>query len=339
MINFFTIIDATTHNDNFGTIVKKRPVCAAPFMGKYKLIDFTLSSITNSGCERVLVFTSHSSGILQNHVKGGINWRLDRNHSGLYFIPSNLDISYEPFINYKRFLENLDFITRTTKEYVVITHGHGVFEFQIGDKVQEHIASEADISVLHKNDQSMKMFILKKDLLVELTKAAKKTGNSNIIETIAANAYSNEYKVNKINVNEPYYEVQDLQSFFELNFMFLSDEAKYAEIFRSTNKIFTKEKNWPPFYIGYNGAIKNSVVENGSEVDGNIENSIIWSNVKIAKDANIKNSLVFNSACIGENAVLEYCIVDKEAYIGDGVKIIGTKEAPRYIFKGQHVEK
>jgi glucose-1-phosphate adenylyltransferase len=115
--------------------------------------------------------------------------------------------------------------------------------------------------------------------------------------------------------------------------MQLLDINTSREVFFKNGLIYTKVKDEPPAKYNENAQISNSLVANGSIIDGSVENSIIFRTVKIHKGASVKNSIIMQNCIIEEGALLRNVILDKSVKITKDKQLKGDESYPIVIEK------
>ena len=130
-------------------------------------------------------------------------------------------------------------------------------------------------------------------------------------------------------------DITGLKSYFDEN-MKLLDDKNLEELFTG-NPIYTKIRDDNPTrYIG-NAKASNVMVADGCVIEGEVENSILFRGVKIAKGAKVKNCVLMQDTIVGEGTKLEYIISDKNVKITDGKELKGDEAFPVFVAKGQVV--
>ena len=148
MNDMFAIVDAT-FKDNLAQLTLHRMPGALPFGGKFRLIDFTLSNISNSKITNVAIFPYGNYRSLQDHVGSGKKWDLDRRRDGLFILPpKNLYILPGKMITFQRMNEHIEFIKRSTQEYVIITSANIVWNIDFNDVLKNHLDNSSSLQKL-----------------------------------------------------------------------------------------------------------------------------------------------------------------------------------------------
>ena len=347
-------------------LTRLRAFAAVPFAGRYRLIDFPLSNMVNSGITRVGIATSYKYKSLMDHLGTGSNWDLDRKNQGLHVLPPYL--ASENYYNEGDDLKGVqDFLRSSSNQNVVISLANNVFTAEYSEYLQEHIESGADATVLYNNDvpEDGQNFIMKLDQnqkVIDLflnPEDKQYTANSlgvlfigrELLNSIIADAISRgiprltvdlilrkydslairavEYKGTVLRVNS-------VKSYFKASMDTLDPEVNTA-IFWDENLVYTKVKDEAPAYIYEDAEIKNSLVSDGCVVEGKISNSVIFRSVEVGEASVLDNCVVMQGSKIGKNVKLSNVILDKDCVILDNTELQGEKNYPVVIGKGAKV--
>lgn len=325
------VIDATTHYDDLEELTTHRSLAALPFAGRYRLIDFVLSNMVNSGIQSVAIFPKYQYRSLMDHLESGKNWDLNRKRDGLFFFPSpNLDIPSAGIGSFTHFAANLDYLYKSTQEYAVIANCYTIFNMDFQPVLERHIAMGCDITEIVQEGSSLDMYLVKTSLLIELIKTREETGYTcmkDVVNGLSSLTHCTyEYPEFALNIHS-------IQSYYEASMQILYPSV-WEKLFLTTQPIYTKVKDEPPTRYLKGSSIKHSMIANGCMIDGTVENSIISRGVKIAKGAVIKNSIIMQKCQIGENCVIDSAILDKDVKVEAGTARIGTSQKPLVIRKG-----
>ena len=325
------VINATLFED-LEELTYHRSVASLPFGGRYRLIDFVLSNMVNSGIHSVAVFSNCENRSLMDHLSSGKNWNLNRKHDGLFFFPSpRFDSIDRGTIPFDLLAANIDFFKRSKQEYAVISNANIIFNMDFEKLLEWHIDNGCDISDVQQNGKSLEVFVVKKELLKELIESRNKTGYLGIRDVVTD--INCPYKICYYHYEDYAVTINSVNSYFSASMELLNQEI-WKKLFLKECPILTKVKDEPPTRYEKTAVVYNSMVANGAEIKGTVENCIIARGVKIAKGAVVKNSIIMQKSQIGENCILDYAILDKDVRVESGVRISGTKEAPIILEKG-----
>ena len=362
MKNVMGIINLYEKNRSLFELTNHRPVAAIPFLGRFRVIDFALSNMTNSGITNVGVFVQEKPRPLTEHLGQGRWWELDGKKDGLFiFYPYYNTINSMYTTEMKNFKDNLDYIQQSTQEYVVISSSYMICNLNFNDVVEHHMRSNNDITIMYKEvnnakseflgcdilemnkdgrvesfninngdkenrNISMEIYIMKKQLLIRLINQANTlSAMYSLRETLV-------YDCNKLKISGYKYDgylicINNTSAYYKHSMEQL--DIKYRnQLFNPERPIYTVVRDNAPAYYKKGAKIKNSLVANGAIIEGTIENSIISRGVKIAKGAVIKNSIIMSRCIISEGVYLDCVISDKNTIFSRVKEISGTRERP-----------
>ena len=341
-----------------------RSISAFSFLGRYRVVDFPISNLSNSGIINIQLYNSNKPRSLAAHVGRGRHYNINSKRGRLQLLfpePNNTNPVYNT--NISAMLENIEYIRMQSQDYVVIVPSCMVFRQDFAELLDMHVESGADITTLyhkvhHARDGyetchtftidgdrlvkiernlgdedirniSMETFVMKKSLLIELLYQAQALSSMyNLSDIIDAKLRS--LDVRAVEHTGYFGPITSLKSFYTAN-MQLLNPSKAAELFTPGWPIYTRTSDSCPTHFYDEAEVKNSLISNGSEVHGTILDSIIGRGVTIAKGAVVKGCYISAYSVIGENVRLENQIVDKYAEIGHSVKICAPQDQPGYI--------
>lgn len=350
-------------------ITRSRSVAAVPIGGRYRIIDFILSNMVNSGIRNVGIITQNNYHSLMDHLDSGKQWDLDRKRDGLFILPPY--VSRDNTGWYKGKVDALHnimaYIRRSTQQYALISGSTMVCNLTYDNALDFHKEKNADITVLYKEDKdaahedlsrniliqtngdqriwdmevmpslpksnkiSMEMYIMEKNLLEYLVEECTARGQNDFIKDILIK------KMDMLKIyGYPYTgylaRIDSIQSYFKHNMELLDPINRYELFFRS-GSIYTKVKDEVPAKYGSHARSENTMVADGCIIEGQVENSILFRGVRIASGARVKNSIIMQNTEIQEGAVLENVILDKEVVIRRGKRLMGQENYPMVIGK------
>ncbi len=365
------IVFSNIHDKNVPELVRIRTLGSIPFGGRYRLIDFPLSNMVNSGIDTVGIITKSNYQSLMDHVGSGKYWDLARKDGGLIILPPFGDLGNDSL--YTSRLEALkgitSFLSHADEEYVVMTDCDSVCRMNYNEILDYHIRNRADITLVYKKmvpDMTSEepattftvfenritglaykteadgkeanvftnVFIMKRSLLLSIIMDSISRGKRHFMTDIIADNLKS-MRIMGYEHKGFFAGITSFQAYFESN-MSLLDPANRNELFGDRN-VFTKVKDSAPTKYGNNASVKNSLIADGCVVEGTVENSIIFRGVKVDRGAVVKNSIVMQDTVIGTGASLNYIIVDKNVSIKDGRYLSGAENHPFYVAKGMMV--
>jgi glucose-1-phosphate adenylyltransferase len=358
------VINLDNEQDFLNELTYFRCGAAVPFGGRYRLIDFVISNMTNAGMVDIAVFTRKKYRSLMDHLGKGKSWDLDTKYGGLFILPPDwndpTDVSKGDL---QHFHNNLDYFYRGKAEYVLISGSQHICNINYQEAYEHHLKTEADVTVIYKkvemlepehkqcqklelfnegrvfkvtneeynNNVYMNMYIVSKKLLLQLVEHGIAHGASHFFNDCIASELTN------LNVQGYEYKgvhsvINSVQSFYKNNLQLL-DSNFYNELFFSEQTILTKVKNEPPARYLKGSNVVNSLVGNGCIIEGTVENSILFRGVVVKKGAVVKNAIVMQRCEIQEDSIIENVILDKDVTLTEGKRLIGNEHIPFVIPK------
>lgn len=334
MNNFTTIIDATFQTHKLQKFTTNRPVAAIPIYGKYRLIDFALSSCYHSSCFSVGVFASSPSRSLRDHVKSGKYWGLDRHRDGLYILSVNQKKHHQTSLTFGDLFKHQEFLKKARSKYIVFLPGDTVIKTQIQDLIEQHKASKKQISQLEIENEATNIFIINREILVEAVLSYSHLHEQTLKDVIATQKVFSVHKIqDKKTIHIP---IHSLNQYYKTNMRFL-DQTDIEMQQLTDSFLITKAYNLPPTKFLSASLAQNAIIINGTTINGHVQNSIISHRVHVNKNSHITNSIVSSYCDIGEGAVLDYVILDKGVKIAKNVTLKGTPEKILFVEKNAHI--
>lgn len=357
--NVLGLIFSNSCEDTLIELTAHRTTASVPIGGKYRMIDFVLSSMKNSNMNNVGIIAKSGFMSLMDHVGSGKAWDLSKKHSGITILPP---YAGKHFANKVETLYQLHgYIEEASEEYVLLTESNVISNIDYTEMFHKHTENNADITLLYKNmnapdkftpttinvDESGKVnkilvqpaiknqcplyigtMLIKKDMLVSL-----------LIEAISENEFNFErllqkwadiYNVYGYECNEYCAIISSTKEYYKFN-MDLMENQTLGEL--TKRPVYTKVRDDSPCKYGLESSVKNSLVSQGCNIEGQVENCIISKGVHIAKGAKVSNCIIMQDTQIGANCNLNYLIIDKDVIFKDDRSLMGTKSYPIYIAK------
>lgn len=369
MKNVLGILFANSHDEAIPELTSNRATASVPFGGRFRLIDFQLSSMVNSGMTSVAVITKENYQSLLDHVGSGRYWDLARSDGGLILLP--------PYVNgnsgrYNGKLDalygSLDLIKKSPCDYVIVSECNVVANYDYSKIVDEHIKSGADITVIAHTDEygadetanattyktngkgiiteiainpavsgvltrGLNAFVITKSVLIDALKELVPTGKYNFTKDLIQGKFG-ELNMHLYEYSDYHAVITDLDSYYKANKALLDPET-IAKLFVPKKPIYTKVRDDAPSKYGLDSSVNNSLVADGCIIDGIVENSIIFRGVKIEKGAVVKNSILMQDTVVGKDATVLNIIADKQVTVSDGVTVASAENCPIYVAKNR----
>ena len=367
--NVLGIIFSNIHDESIRELTDSRTMGSVPFGGRYRLIDFPLSNMSNSGVTKVGVITKSNYRSLMDHLGSGKAWDLSRKREGLILLPpySNGNAIYE---NRLQALSGIrDFLASSQEEYVFLCDCDVICNLDVQDIISRHIQNNADITVVYKRgvvdektlksvvinsdeegritemmvspringecDYGLNMYVMRREFLEWMVSEAI-SRNMKSFEKDILQASVNRYRVMAYECTSFVETIGSMSQYFAANMKLLRPEVR-ADLFDKDRPIYTKVKDEMPARYGLGSVVKNSLVADGCVIEGAVENCVLFRGVHIGKGAKVSNSIIMQASEVGAGANLSYVIVDKNVIIKPERTLMGFDSYPVYIRKGSVV--
>ncbi len=330
---------------------------AVSFGGKYRIIDFPLSNCVNSGIDTVGVLTQYQPLFLNKYIGKGHPWDLDRTFGGVYILPPYQGKTrsdwYKGTAN--AIYQNINFLKQYDPDYVLVLSGDHIYKMNYSTMLNYHILNGADCTIAaievpmeeasrfgilntnpdgsiyefeekpknpKSNLASMGIYIFSAKKLYQYLTEDDKDPNSNndFGKNILPTMLESGEKMMAYKFQGYWKDVGTVDSLYEANMDLLGDNPVF-DVTDNSWKIQSRSPLAPPHFIGEGAKTDNSIIMSGCEIYGSVENSILSSDVVIAKGAIVKNSIIMSDVYVDENAVIEYSIIDENTIIGKNAKV------------------
>ncbi|MGI5983120.1 MAG: glucose-1-phosphate adenylyltransferase [Sakamotonia sp.] len=342
-----------------GVLTQKVAKPAVSFGGKYRIIDFPLSNCINSGVDTVGVLTQYQPLRLNTHIGIGIPWDLDRNVGGVTVLPpyerSRGSDWYTGTAN--AIYQNLEYMESYNPEYVLILSGDHIYKMDYEVMLEYHKANNADVTIAampvpmeeasrfgilitddanritefeekpanpRSNLASMGIYIFSWKVLKEALIKLKDEPGCDFGKHIIPYCHNDGRRIFAYEYNGYWKDVGTLGSYWEAN-MELIDIIPEFNLYEEYWKIYTKSEKIPPQFISAEAKVGKSIIGEGTEIYGEVTNSVIGSGVVIEKGAVVRDSIIMQDSVIEADAVVDKAIVAEDVRIGAGARL-GTGE-------------
>lgn len=363
--NIMGIIFSNAYDECINEITGLRTMGSVPFASRYRLIDFALSNMVNSGIEKVGVVTKSNYQSLMDHLGTGKPWDLARKTEGMFMLPPFLtSVSGNNGDRMSSIKGIKGFIHRSNEEYVLLSDCNVVLNVDIETLMDFHTDNNADMTVVYKHgtcpkldnyvvmdldnngratkisvspeerenvDYALNMLLLKKSLLERLLNEAISLNYTNFEKDIIQRNVEN-LKIYGFEVTGYATVIDSMESYFKANMDLLNPE-NCDDLFNKERPVFTKVRDSMPTIYGLGSSVKNSLVADGCIIDGVVENSILFRGVRVEKGAVVKNSIIMQDTYLAENSSVNCVVTDKGVVITPGKSLSGAENYPVYIGK------
>lgn len=352
------MIMAGGEGTRLSVLSEKRAKPSVPFAGKFRIIDFTLSSCVHSGIFNVGVLTQYRPHSLNEHIGIGRPWDLDRNRGGVRLLQP-----YQGRDDQSWYLgtadavcQNLSYIRDLRADLVVVLSGDHIYKMDYSKMIEAHLQNRADLTTavmdvpIEETDRFGIMSVDDNNQVVEFTEKPKDR-DKGTLASMGVYVFNADALYKRLNEGDSenlrvdfgkhvipamiasgsdrafayrfdgyWVDVGTIQSYWETSMYILEPECP-LDLYDTSWLIRTRSEERPPVKIGPQGHINRSIVCNGCIVRGSVDHSVLSPGVYVSPGAVVRNSIVMNDSWIGPGAVLDRVIVDKQVIIGAGVTL------------------
>ena len=371
------LIFANIHDQSIPELTRVRSMASVPFGCRYRLIDFTLSNLVNSGVNHIGLITHHNYQSLLDHIGTGKDWDLARRSGGIKLIPPNV-AGYDSAAAAKTThrLEALlgarDFIAHCSEDVFVLSDCDIICNIDLSKVIEAHAASKADITFVTKRVDAAGMHLAEQVTIIDADEQGNVTGvaqskpqeglinlytnimvvSRDYLTAVLANATAHGHRSFIKDVILPslgtaafrtyeydgwYAYVGSLEGYFSSSMDMLTQEAREGLFAVKNRPVLTKVRNSAPTKYKEGADVKNSFIADGCVIEGTVENSILFRGVKIGRGTVVKNCILMQDTFTGDNVTLNCVITDKDVTIRDGRNLSGHETMPFFVGKGGSV--
>ena len=359
------------HSDvDFVGLTERRPVASVSFLGRYALIDFVLSNMSNSTIDAVGVLIQKKPRSLFKHLAGGNSWNFNSKAGGVSFL-YNERYANNPNYNHdiNNLIENIAFIEANSADYVVIAPAHIITTMDYSDVIESHEKAGAEITMVYqkvydaneayigcdcltikdkvvtkvernkgsRKDRSISLetYVINTKSLLKIMKQAQKISSFFSLRDVLA-YLCDEKQINAFEYKGYARCMDSLEHYYQYSLEFLDLDVSSA-VFKSNWPIYTITNDTPPAKYLTGSKVSKSIVANGAMINGAVENSIIGRDVVIGSGAVVKNCILMSGAIVNAGANLENVIMDKTSKVQRQMELKGDSYTPLYIKEGDVV--
>ncbi|NBU64847.1 MAG: glucose-1-phosphate adenylyltransferase, partial [Chloroflexia bacterium] len=350
MSRVLALILAGGEHPALSVLTAERAEAAVPFAGKYRIIDFTLSNCVNSGITNVGILTQYRPRSLQEHVGVGKPWDLDRRMGGVHFLHPYLGsgMSWQRG-NADALRANLDFISEQSAEHVLVLAGDHIYKMDYRPMIAAHLARGSNVTVavhpvaahevqrfgivtldghghvrqfVEKPAQSestlasMGIYLFRKQYLIDVL---QRHLGENIGRDLMP-ALVSETNVNSYTFPDYWADVGTIQAYYDASMALLSDQPA-LDLSDPNWVIHTRSAEMPAAEVGPQARIANSMICDGSRVDGVVSGSLIGPGVVVPAGCSVIDSIILPDVTLGAGSRIERTIIDKNVVVGSGAQV------------------
>ena len=358
------LIFANSNEKNLPDLTAYRTTGSVPFGGKYRLVDFPLSNMSNSGINNIGIVIKANFQSLMDHVGSGAAWDLARRRSGLSILPP---YGGHTFNNLVETIFNLHgYIEHGDEEYVLLSPSDCVYNMDYSKVLEFAEEKNSDITFIYikhtikqitddfrcildvadggKVDKimatpvsfevsnlSVGAMLFKKSVLMGLVRQAMSESKYSFVRDVLQVGLSR-YNVYAYELTGYCEIIGSVKEYYDANMKLMDRDTRYR-LFDYRRPIYTKVRDDAPSRYGLNSQVKGSLIAQGCYINGTVENSIISKGVRIEEGAVIKDCIIMQDSVIGSGAELANIVVDKDVTVSKGSKLQGSPSYPMYIAK------
>lgn len=365
MCDAFGVVVFNSNGVHVEGLENYRSIGAFSFLGRYRIIDFPLSNYTNSGVDEIQLYVSRNPRSIIDHVGIGRQYNINSKRGKLSVLFGGEDNSSTI---YKHDIASFTFNRRAIEDmnhkYVIVSSNYMIFNVDYNEVVEEHMRTQADITVVYKaidnaktefincdtlslNKQkgveaiesnrgnyknrniSLESYVMSKEIFLALIDQASTTSSLYRMRDMLSDACS------FLDVRGYAYKgylasINSFENYYKAN-MDLLNPAERKKLFKKDWPIYTKTSDSAPTHYFEGGSATASLVSNGCKIEGTVENCVIGRGCVVKKGAVVKNSVILPGVTIGEDAQIEYAVIDKKVEITKVKEVKGTFEQPAYV--------
>lgn len=370
------IIFSNIHDEDLRELTESRTFASVPFGGRYRLVDFVLSNMVNSGISNVGIVVKSRYLSLMDHLGTGKEWDLSRKRGGLFIFPPYARTSDAGI--YKGRLDALagvrTYLRRSMERYIILADSNVICSMDFRDVIDTHISRNADVTLVYnracegacnRTSTLSRRVCYEFDIsnrLVDVVINPPLCEQQNVgldivvmerefllhaVEDAAARGYvsltkdflqrnHSKYRIFGYEYSDYFTRIDSINTFFSANMDLLKPEVRHALFYRHGD-VYTKVRDQVPAKYGSEADVSNSLVADGCVVEGQVTNSILFRGVHIGKGTKVRDSIVMQGSSIADKADLSYIIADKDVVIHSGRRLAGYESYPVVLRKGSSI--
>ena len=338
MNNVFGIIFANYNASGFGELLHRRTIASLPFGGRYRLVDFPLSNMVNSGIGTVGLIMPAAYRSRIDHVGSGKEWNLNKKIGGLFILPGTV---FSGSSNTEKFmlsdlLVNHRYIERRAEgTYALISSANVVCNLDYTQMIQQHTDSGKAVTFAYYKDpdgeeKSLDCFIVSRAILMSIIESYPRSSHLDLVQLLQKEFGPD--NTGRYVFDDYVRPIDTIEEFVSANRELL-DPQIHKLLFRGERSVFTKIQDEAPTIYNDGCSVKNSLIPAGCKISGSVENSILARSVVVEEGASVKNCILFQHCTVKKGTVIENAILDKYVTISTSVRLCGGTERPLIIGK------
>ncbi len=345
-------------------LTSKRSLAALPLLGRYRLIDFILSNMVNSGMKNVGIIMQSNYQSLLDQLGSGREWDLHGKRSGMTLLPpfatTDSNNSYTGLLDALK--NNMNFLRRNSERYIATSESGFMYSMRFEDMLDFHLKNEADITFAYTKDRDARrngigrylgidqnnvvthievdpaipryentyigVFLMRRELLINLVDRATSQGFHHFTREMLIKVLAEgQHKLVGYELPTKPFNIDSVQAYYNTN-MALLDEENRKNLFDLSRPVWTKLRDEMPSQFSKGAKVSNSLIADGCIIEGEVEDSILFRGVKVMPGSKIKGCIIMQDSVIENGAHIENCILDKQTTVRENSKLTATPGYP-----------
>lgn len=347
MKNIVAMILAGGRDRDLGVLSKHRATTALPFGGRYRVVDFCLSNLVNSGIDSAWLFTQYAPSSLIDHIGIGRPWDLDRREGGVLFLQPYVRRGSQGWYagTADALLQNVNVIEEAKAKVILVVSGDSVCKIDYSRMLALHRSRDAEVtlavtpvppedrrrfgivtadpdgcivSIEEKPRETtghlgfMGVYIFEREYLLRRLKSRDNPVNL-LLDVVIPDLRGG--KVFAYLFRDYWQDIGHVMAYYRANRELLSPKPR-LDLFDRSWIIYTNSEEKPPSQFGARGDVQGSLLANGCRVDGTVFDSVLFPGVTVETGAVVRDSIVLPDATIGRGARVDRAIIDKNVRVG-----------------------
>lgn len=360
------IISLVQDDSRIKEFTAKRPIGAIPIASRYRLIDFSLSCLVNSGVDNVGIMLPTRARSLLDHVRSGKDWDLARKRKGLSYLPPIFEGERSRLGNIASAYDNIDFVKQSDEEYILLVGGNIVYNMDFSPVKNFLLESGADIVAVYTKARADKdepgalftvaqgssvvtdialrpsvkagdsvglgVYLMKKSVYVDLVATAYEHGGIDFLRD-ALMTMGDKYIAVGYEHTGYAVSVSSTMTYYRVSMEMLEPEV-WEELFMGERTVYTKMRDKAPVEYKSTAEVSDTLAANGCIVRGKVDHSVLFRGVVVEEGAEVENCIVMQGAVIHAGARIANAILDKNVTITEDKRLSGAFNYPMIIGKG-----